>query len=202
MSKEILQDIIDDFSPEKFIRFFRQKNHSFTPLQESIDYYNDEDFSDGKKLGEIAFTPGEKLTVCSFKVNKDLTERSGKKAQYEKGRKILKEIQADAGIFVFYDSEGNFRFSLIYQIPKGTKRDWNNFKRFTYFINPLSTYKTFIQRIGDGDFSTLEKIKDAFSLEPVTKQFYEELQNWYFWAMDEIEFPDDEDKDRENRNAK
>ena len=90
MSKEILQNIINDFSPGKFIRFFRDKNRHFTSLQESIDYYNDEDFSDGKKLGEIVFTPEEKLIVCSFKVNKDLTERSGKKSTIRKRQENIK----------------------------------------------------------------------------------------------------------------
>jgi len=207
MSKEILQNIVDDFSPEKFIRFFRDKNHSFTPFQESIDYYNDEDFSDGKKLGEIAFTPGEKLIVYSFKVNKDLTERSGKKAQYVKSKKILKEIQADAGIFVFHDSESNFRFSLIYIDYFGTKRKFSYYKRFTFYVSPKLTNKTFLQQIGECSFLSLEEIKSAFSVEPVTKQFYEELQTWYFWAMDKIKFPvdykynEEPEKDKEIRNA-
>ncbi|MCD6150468.1 MAG: hypothetical protein J7J70_02270 [Deltaproteobacteria bacterium] len=207
MSKEILQNIVDDFSPEKFIRFFRQKNHSFTPFQESIDYYNDEDFSDGKKLGEIAFTPGEKLIVYSFKVNKNLTERSGKKAQYVKSKKILKEIQADAGIFVFHDSESNFRFSLIYIDYFGTKRKFSYYKRFTFYVSPKLTNKTFLQQVGECSFLSLEEIKSAFSVEPVTKQFYEELQTWYFWAMDKIKFPvdykynEEPEKDKEIRNA-
>jgi len=207
MSKEILQNIVDDFSPEKFIRFFRDKNHSFTPFQESIDYYNDEDFSDGKKLGEIAFTPGEKLIVYSFKVNKNLTERSGKKAQYVKSKKILKEIQADAGIFVFHDSESNFRFSLIYIDYFGTKRKFSYYKRFTFYVSPKLTNKTFLQQIGECSFLSLEEIKSAFSVEPVTKQFYEELQTWYFWAMDKIKFPvdykynEEPEKDKEIRNA-
>jgi len=202
MSKEILQNIVDDFSPEKFIRFFRDKNHSFTPFQESIDYYNDEDFSDGKKLGEIAFTPGEKLIVYSFKVNKDLTERSGKKAQYVKSKKILKEIQADAGIFVFHDSESNFRFSLIYIDYFGTKRKWNNFRRFTYFVSKDFTNKTFLQRVGEGDFSTLKNIKDVFSVEKVTKDFFKELSNWYAWALNNVEFSKDAEEEKKDKKGR
>ena len=83
MSREILQDIIDGFSPDKFTRFFREKNRSFAPRQESFTCYNDEYFSDGIKLGEIKFSESEKVVVCAFKANQPLSERSGKKAQYE-----------------------------------------------------------------------------------------------------------------------
>jgi adenine-specific DNA-methyltransferase len=35
----------------------------------------------------------------------------------------------------------------------------------------------------------------------LNKRFYKELANWYFWAVDNVEFPDDVDKDREKRNS-
>ena len=181
MSREILQDIIDGFSPDKFTRFFREKNRSFAPRQESFTHYNDEYFSDGIKLGEIKFSESEKVVVCAFKANQPLSERSGKKAQYEKGKKILKGTQSDAGIVIFYDRHGNFRFSLIYPEAIGIRRQWSNFRRFTYFVSPDPefTNKTFLQRIGgkdnDGGFSSLDKIKEAFSLSAVTDIFYKDF---------------------------
>ena len=188
MSREILQDIISDFSPDKFIRFFREKHRSFAPRQESFTHYNDEYFSDGIKLGEIKFSESEKLVVCAFKANQPLSERSGKKAQYEKGKKILKDSQSDVGIFIFYDRQCNFRFSLIYDIPKDRgRRDWSTFRRFTYFVSQEFTNKTFLQRIGDGDFSSLEKIKDAFSVEKVTSKFFDEFREIFEKTRQEFE---------------
>lgn len=35
----------------------------------------------------------------------------------------------------------------------------------------------------------------------LNKTFFQELANWYFWAIDEVEFPDDEEKNDEVRNA-
>ena len=204
--KEILKDIIEEFSPEKFIHFFRSKNPLFRPMQEDLSDYDDEDFTSGVKIGEIKFQDNN-LIIYAFKVLKDLTDRSGKKKQYELGKKILKDTNADAGIFIFYDQNGNFRFSLIYTEYLGPRRKFSYFKRFTYFVSPRLTNKTFLKQIGEGDFSTLEKIKEAFSVEPVTKQFYEEIQNWYFWAMDKVRFPEDykysndPKKDKEIRNA-
>ncbi len=204
-TKGILKDIIDDFLPDKFIRFFHEKNRKFRPLKDDLSQYNNNDFSEGTMLGEIDLDDNSQLVVCTFKVNnKKLTERSGKKAQYVLGKKILKDTaRYAAGIFIFYDKNTNFRFSLIYDIPKpGAKRDWSNFKRFTYFVSKDLTNKTFINQMSEADFSSLEKIIEAFSVEKVTKEFYREISNWYFWAMDVVEFPDDEDKNREKRNAK
>jgi len=90
---------------------------------------------------------GQNLIVCAFKVQKSLSEKSGKKAQYEKAKKILKDLQADSAIFIFHDKNGNFRFSLIYANYLGKKRDWSTFRRFTYFVSRDQTNKTFLQRM-------------------------------------------------------
>jgi len=199
MSKELLQDIIENFTPEKFVRFFREKNRAFVPRQEELTQYNDENFKSGLKLGEVKFDDSE-FTICAFKASQPLSERSGKKLQYEKGKKVLKETQSDAGVFIFYGKDGNFRFSLIYANYMGRKRDWSTFRRFTYFVSKEFTNKTFLQRIGDGDFPSLEKIKDAFSVEKVTEEFYEDIANWYFWAVQHSTFPKDAEEEENGRN--
>ena len=150
MSREILQGIIDNFSSEKFTRFFRDKNRDFSPRKGAFSQYNDESFADGEKLGEIKFSETEKLIVSTFKANQSLSERSSKRAQYEKGKKILKDTQSDAGIFVFYDQVGSFRFSLIYPETVGNRRQWSNFRRFTYFASREFTNKTLKNNIKNG----------------------------------------------------
>ncbi|MGC8756565.1 MAG: Eco57I restriction-modification methylase domain-containing protein [bacterium] len=200
MAKEPLQGIIQNFSPEGFIEFFRTKNRLFKPFTENLPQYNDDIFTDGFFIGEIPFDNVSKLGIYAFRVTKDLTERSGKKAQYEKGKRILKETNSDAGIFVFYDSNGNFRFSLIYPEFSGTHRQWSYFKRFTYFVSPALTNKTFLKQIGDGDFSSIASIKQAFSVEKVTKEFYTAIANWYFWAVKHSRFPEDAERLDNGRN--
>ncbi len=176
MSRDILENIIEDFNPDKFTRFFRENNRTFAPRKEELNQYNDESFKNGLKLGEINFAAGEQMIICIFEVNQPLSERSGKKAQYEKGKKVLREQRADSGIFIFCDKKGDFRFSLIYANYLGKKRDWSTFRRFTYFVSREFTNKTFLQRIGEGDFSTLEKIKLAFSVEKVTNEFFDRFR--------------------------
>jgi adenine-specific DNA-methyltransferase len=41
----------------------------------------------------------------------------------------------------------------------------------------------------------------VLDLKLLNKAFYNELANWFYWAMDKVEFPDDAEKDTEKRNA-
>ena len=89
MSKEFLDDIIQNFDPSKFTGFFRDKNRNFVRKSESLDEYNTEKFSNFTKIGEIKFET-DNLIVVHAKSHSDLTERTGKKLQYEIAKKILK----------------------------------------------------------------------------------------------------------------
>lgn len=202
-AKQILDYIIDDFSIVKFTLFFRRKTQGkYLEINQSYQKFDDNDFKNGIKLGEAEFDDGQ-LLVCAFEVQKNLSERSGKKAQYDKAKGILKSLENQiysAGIFIFYDHSGNFRFSLVYPESIGTRREWNHFRRFTYFVSREFTNKTFLHRIGEGDFSTLAKIKEVFSVEKVTKEFYQDIANWYFWAVSECQFPKDAEEEENGRN--
>ena len=188
-AKETLQSIIKNFDLAKFETFFREKNNLLNFPNEPTGFIDD-NFTDGIKLAEGDLEDG-KLIVYAFKSVKGLSERSSKKDQYTLGKKVLRCEQADSGIFIFYDDEGKFRFSLIYTNYSGKRRDFSTFKRFTYFVSKEQTNKTFLKQIGDGDLSTIAKIKEAFSVDKVTKEFYTEIANWYFWAMDKVKFPED-----------
>jgi len=182
MSRERLKSIIDDFSIRGFVSFFRQKSTSFAESYESLDHYDDKQFTDFLMIGEIKFDDSaDRLVIMGAKVNNELTDRSGKKAQYEKAKRILKDFNLyNAGIFIFYNDSSKFRFSLVYEQSIGTKRIFNNFRRFTYFVSPEFTNRTFLQQIGDGDFSSLDNIKDSFSVEKVNKEFYGKIAEFFY----------------------
>ena len=208
MNTPYLHTLIKNFNNDNLESFLREKSDNIEFPKEEL-YVNNEKFTnyDNAVLLAKSDLPDGILVVCTLQVTKDLTERSSKKEQYELAKNILKSSNSDAGIFVFYDNNSNFRFSLVYAEYQGNKRTWNNFKRFTYFVSPHQTNKTFLDQIGKADFSTIELLKEAFSVEPVTKQFYNEIQSWYFWAMDKIKFPtdykysDNPEKDDEIRNS-
>ncbi len=52
------------------------------------------------------------------------------------------------------------------------------------------------------DFNALYKQwREVFDVQLLNKKFYQELANWYFWAVKTVTFPDDVEKDEGVRNA-
>ncbi len=191
MTDPTLTNLIQNYSNENLAKFFQWKSRDFAPIKESIDHLSEESFEDIQKIGEIQFENKDQLLVCSIKVTKDLTERSGKKAQFDLAKKILKSYgDLYDGIFVFHDANGNFRFSLIYANYLGTRKSFSNYRRFTYYVSTNQTNKTFIQRITEANFTSLDGIKEGFSVEKVTKEFYADISNWFDWALQTVKYPD------------
>jgi len=201
VSKALLQKVITNGVDGNLNDFFLSVSNFYTEKDDDLADYNAECFTNFKGIGEINFEDGQKLVVVTANVTRDLTERSGKKDQYEKAKRILKfYTRYDAGIFVFSDNKRDFRLSLVYGTPDATRTVWSNFRRFTYYASPSLTNKTFLDRVGNCSFASLGVIKDAFSVEKVTKSFYQKIADWYFWAVQNTTFPADAEKETNGRN--
>ena len=58
------------------------------------------------------------------------------------------------------------------------------------------------QRLPIDSFDNLHAAwEEIFNVELLNKRFYRELANWYFWALPQVEFPADTEKDDERRRA-
>ncbi|TXD56117.1 hypothetical protein ES044_17380 [Polaribacter sp. IC066] len=181
MSK--INSLIEDFSTTNLIAFLRASIPSFKPDDDELDHLFQEDVYDKYesiiKIGEAEIDKDELIVIAS-KTNEPLTERTGKKNQYEIAKTILKHEVKDASLFIFYDDEGNFRFSFVKANYLGTKRNFTDFKRYTYFVTPSQTNKTFIKQIGGCNFNSLDEIIQAFSVEPLNKQFYQDIAKSFY----------------------
>jgi type I restriction-modification system DNA methylase subunit len=52
------------------------------------------------------------------------------------------------------------------------------------------------------DFDSLHAAwEQIFNIELLNARFYRELSNWYFWALDQVDFPADLEPDKDKRNA-
>jgi hypothetical protein len=173
-----LEKLVQQFSLQNLTTFLRAASGSFRPQKEDFRRFLDDTtiVKDLYKLGGIDFPDGRRLIALAGQIDKELTSQSGKQNQYEIARKILKQEWYDAGVFVFYDAAGHFRFSLITAQYKGTKRGFSSFRRYTYFVSPESSAHTFVNQIGKADFASIESLLEAFSVEPVTKEFYTEYE--------------------------
>ncbi len=179
MNKSMLREIVKNFSTKALQNFLRKASHNYSPRTESLDYISlPETFtvSDLQQLGEIPFEDGRLLIIVGAKVEGELTSRSGRKAQYDIAKRLLKHKNADAGLFVFYDKDGRFRMSLVVVHYLGRKKTFSHYRRYTYFVDPNLPNKTFINQLSKADFSSLDSLLEAFSIAAVTDEFYREFE--------------------------
>lgn len=203
-----MDNLIHNFSIKSVADFFKSKISSFSPNSENFNYIlTDKDFAnftDLQKTGEVEFTNSDELIVFTCRFQGVLSERSSKKKQFEIAKKVLKEDFKDGAIFIFYDDNGCFRFSFIRKNYGNKDQKFSSWKRYTYFVDPSTTNKTFKNRINGCNFKSLEDIQEAFSVEKLTKQFYNELFNWYQLSLSENEgfevtYPNDISTDNDDR---
>jgi len=192
-----LDALCKDFSTETLTLFLRAASGKFKPEREDYGY-----FLEGgnllrslERLGQIEFEDGRRLIVLAGALDGELTSQSGKLRQYEVAKKVLKAEYWDAGIFVFYDDAKHFRFSLI-TASYGEKREFSNFRRYTYFVAPESSARTFVEQIGKADFSSVDRITEAFSVEPVTKEFFRQFREIFEEAEATIKLKWSDEKKR------
>ncbi|MEG1708824.1 MAG: Eco57I restriction-modification methylase domain-containing protein, partial [Acinetobacter sp.] len=112
----------------------------------------------------------------------------------------------EAALVVFADDK-NWRLSFVCNLKGNATQP----KRFTFvFGDKNQYYQTATRRFCDLQNKpiTFETIKETFSVEALTKQFYNDLFQWYQWAVDEksgIYFPNNtatEADDREQKDTK
>lgn len=178
-SRESLQEVIEDFSVPTFVRFLRTACSSFKPVTDDFSHYLDKGeplFSDFSKIGYIEFSDSQTLLAAAVKINKELTSRTSKTKQYDLAKKVLKDTFDDAGLFLFYDDQGHFRLSLVCAQYMGPKRQFTTFRRYTYFVSPDLSNKTFLNQVGKCSFAGIDEILEAFSIEAVSNDFYNEFE--------------------------
>lgn len=194
-----INTIISNISNQNISLFFENKITSFKPEKDVFTNAVNEgtSYSDPIKIGHAELKNHEELLVFTCQYNKELTARSAKKQQFEIAKKVLKEDFKDGAIFIFYDAQGNFRFSFIRRNYGDKTAKYSNWKRYTYYVEPSKQNKTFKNRIENCHFDSLDSIQEAFSVEPLSKQFYKDLSYWYFWSLKEIQFPNDQNENEE-----
>ena len=171
-----LQDVIDGVSAETLIAFFQSACPYFRPNRmDTINALDDDQdlLTSLEQLGEIEFPSGDSLLILAGKMEGQQTQHRSRKVQHEITKKIAcQENWADAGIFVFYDEIGCFRFGLVSTTYKGRKRDFSSWRRYSYYVSSDEYNRTFKERLAGCDFSSIESLQEAFSVEAVTKDFY------------------------------
>lgn len=220
VSKDKVRELIKDYSAEKFAAVIKLccAPAIFADADKTVSV----EFEKGAKqkvriLGVVTDLPGEKgssapLLVADIDLGgKELTERSSRTRQFKIARKTLEALFDNPpvqikgfltqGIFAFHDNDGHFRVSLVTATAEKGSFKYSSAKRQSFYVTPdPEGNATFVQRM-TMDWSSLAAIKGAFSVDRLTRQFYNEIQNWYFWAQlpeQHVSFPNDINDDTDD----
>jgi adenine-specific DNA-methyltransferase len=162
-------------------------------------------------LGNIALQEnGIKRTLAVYEVK--LTTH----IQIERNRVGLRNLlrkywkNIDGAFIVFYQSQKpKWRFMYVSELT-GFDAEGNfqtiqtEPKRYTYLLGENENVRTATERFEllaqKGSKITLNDIKEAFSVEKVTKEFYSDIAQWYEWALPQVRFPGDAENQDNGRN--
>lgn len=114
--------------------------------------------------------------------------------------------------FVPEDDNNNYRFSLIEitldqsETSSRVSRRYSNPHRYSYYLGKGIAYYTPNKYLNEyGRVVNVEDLRNRFSVEVLTKAFYQELSDWYAWAIMVVRFPNDlttlEDNQKYNSEA-
>ena len=179
-TKEQIRDIFQskfDVSTwtDFIINFFKAQTLKRNP--EPLDINSEE--GTGYYWGTLSTSDTYEISFFYLKMNSSIDRRKvGLRQLIDRYIKI----DSDAGIAVF-DDGNHWRLSFITDL-RGEK---TSPKRFTFvFGDAENYYNTAVERFFELQRKgiSFSNIRDAFSVEALTKQFYNDLFNWYTWALD------------------
>ncbi len=166
-------------------------------------------------LGTITLTDGETIAVYEVELSD--------KVEIERNRRGIRDMllsewrNRDAGAFMFCyrKDESVLRFSYVSETWGFNKQGEyekvsTDTKRYTYLLGENRGCRTAIDQFTKLKESkqTLRDITSAFSVEALTKEFYNDLFEWFQWAIEpssNVSFPNDttfEDDDRDDIEKK
>ncbi len=201
----------DGFSIEDLLAVAQEKWNSFTALQTRISC-RETIFESATLLGVVATLPHGKenplnepliLVSVSLPEGQELGARSSRKKQFEFAKKIIGLFAENPpcplkgsiaqGLFAFSDDHGNFRLSLVTShYDKQGKIQYNAFRRQSFYVeagHENATFRRYFLNRSRSQLTTLEDVREAFSVEALTKEFYTEIEKWFLWARQKVTFP-------------
>ncbi len=191
MSQYALLDLAYD--RETYLDFLANR-FNFQKLLKPIPIENNE-VEHFYQLGTVTTDDDKSLLVFEIDI-KPNTQLARNRVQLRD--MVAKRIQREDGaLAVYVDAENEqWRFSFIaieYRLDEnGVKEDQTASKRFTYLLGEGAQTRTAKARFKEiSKQSSLVDLKTAFAVEPLSKEFYNKLYQWYKEAQEQVVFPND-----------
>ena len=157
-----------------------------------------------KQFGELILTDNKKFAVFDGIVENSINNNI---VNNELSSFVAKH-QFNGAIGMLYNEENSMYRLLFIQQKITRKLDIGEIdiysKRGFFILGTTESTKTASDRLiklAKCETIELTDIIEAFSVEKLNKQFYNELSNWYFWAIKNVTFPNQPTiKDSINKN--
>ena len=185
-----VERLAQDFTPESLLAFLRVAAPNFRPLDAPLSDWVplDAPFDPEKAhlLGVLEWEAAQTGLVAAVHLQGELTNRSSKKKQFDLAKALIQAHNANAALLAFYDDAHRFRLSLVTVHYDGRRKTFSNWRRYTYFVAPHEPHRTFVEQLGAADFSSLDRLLEAFSVEPVTRDFFRTYEALFREAEESI----------------
>lgn len=198
------------YNRQEFVNFLRDSflPDDFQPIETPVKLHTQTKFTGSvTKLGSC---PSLDLVVYEIQHHSKNDARVGLSKE---AFRVLADEWEDRALVIFVpeESASNYRFSLITvdldmtDTGKLNKR-YSNPRRYSYYLGTgIATHTPDQFLIQKGRVANEEDLKNRFSVEVLTKAFYNELSDWYAWAVRIVRFPnkidDSYDDDKFNAEA-
>ncbi len=192
------------YNRQEFTNFLQQRflPEDFIPTVQEVTFTTQMCYSTkAVKLGTSS-----SLDLVVYEIKHNSTHDARVSLSKEAFRLLADEMEDRALVlFVPEDDNSTYRFSFI-EITldaneKGTRisRSYSNPRRYSYLLGRGIAYYTPNKYLNEkGRIVNDEDLHSRFSVEVLTKEFYNELSDWYAWAIQIISFPNDINDDTDN----
>lgn len=190
-------DFSKAYNRQEFVNFLQNSflPEDFIPTEESVEFRTKMTYTrQALKLGTSAA-----LDLVVYEVRHN-SKNDARVSLSKEAFRLLADEMEDRALVVFVpeDNNDNYRFSLI-EITLEAKNDssrvtrnYSNPRRYSYFLGKGIAYYTPNKYLNEkGRVVDSDDLRSRFSVEVLTKEFYQELSDWYAWAINIIRFPND-----------
>lgn len=205
--KEIFeQTLTSAYDSQKYVDFIREMITGvkiLAPDKASNPFNTFSAFVDAfYHVGEYTDTEGNSIGIFSVNLKRGESIERARTAQRTFVKSLLSEGGYAGALVAFYsgDKAINWRFSFIrmdYEFAKGKiKETLTPAKRYSYLVGQGEPYHTAMDRlypifVNDDLPPTLDELEEAFSVETVTKEFFEKYKEKYLEMHDFLEQNED-----------
>jgi hypothetical protein len=140
-------------------------------------------------LGTTLLDDGRELAIFLFKLKEGVDLEHNRVSLHKVLESRTKEILADGAIAVFYkpSDPSVWRFSFLrFTYDENDKQIVTASRRFTYLLGHGVATKTASKYLNDLKPTSLDKIQEVFSVERVSKEFFEEYRKLFEQAVEHL----------------